>query len=161
GRGGLDRRGGRSGGRLRVLRARGRYHRAAPAAAGGAVGQGPGDRWPAGRRGAAVRAPGRLHQDHLVDQRRAGRRQAHLPAGRLHPGRREPASELREGSDGSELVSRPVTPARPAQGRRAAGTSSVRSSSRSTAPARKQSAPTNVPRLVTGTLSISVVPGTT
>src|SRR5262249_53303609 len=43
----------------------------------------------------------------------------------------------------------------------AAGSSSVRSKSRRTAPARKHSAPTKVPMLVTGTLSSWAVPGTT
>ncbi len=41
----------------------------------------------AGRRGTAFRPPGRLLPHHPVDQRRAGRRPAHLPASRFHPGR--------------------------------------------------------------------------
>ena len=112
-------------------------------------------------------APGRVLPHHPVDQRRAGRRQAHLPAGRLHPGRREPAPQFRQGSDRPELVPRPVTagpagPGRPAAGAgETAGTCSVRSNSRSTAPIKKHTAPTKVPRLVTGTLSIWVVPGMT
>jgi hypothetical protein len=42
-----------------------------------------------------------------------------------------------------------------------AGSCSVRSNSRSTAPARKHTAPMKVPRFATGTLSSSVVPGMT
>ena len=72
--------------RLRVLRARERHHREAAAAAGGTVGPGPRDRRPSGGGGPALRSPGRVLPHHPVDQRRAGRRQAHLSAGRLHPG---------------------------------------------------------------------------
>ena len=52
--------------------------------------------------------------DVLADARRT------LPAGRLHAGRREPASPFREGPDQPELVSRPVTAGRAAPGRTAA-----------------------------------------
>ena len=52
---------------------------------------------------------------HAVDQRRADRRQAHLPAGRFHSGQREPPPQLRPGPDRAELVPPPVT-ARPSAG---------------------------------------------
>ena len=67
-RGGLDRRGGRYAGLLRVLRARERRDCPAAAAAGGAVGPGAGHRGPAGRRGAPVRPPDRVFGHHAVDQ---------------------------------------------------------------------------------------------
>ena len=73
-------------GQLRVLRARERHHREAAAAAGGTVGQRARDGRPAGRGGPAFCPAGRVLPHHPVDQRRARRRQAHLPAGRLHPG---------------------------------------------------------------------------
>ena len=45
----------------------------------------------------------------LVDQRRAGGRSADLPAGRFHPGQREPSPQLRPRPGGPELVPPPVT----------------------------------------------------
>ena len=54
-------------------------------------------------------------QHHPVDQRRAGRRPAHLPAGRVRPRRREPPPQFRPRPDRPELVSPPVT-AGPVQG---------------------------------------------
>src|ERR1035437_2020595 len=97
------------------------------AAARGALGSGPGGRRPAGRGGPPFRSPGRVLRNHSVDQRCARRREADLPASRLHPGQREPPPQLRKRPDRPELVPPPLT-AGPASAPKAITDSDLRQS---------------------------------
>ena len=79
--------------------------------------RGSGRRHPAGRRVPAVRQAIRLRANHVVDQRCARRRAAHLRARRLSARSPRAAPQLRARSRRRVLVARPVDQARPVSAR--------------------------------------------
>ena len=95
-------------GRLGLLRARRRDHRAAPPAAGRAVGPRPRPRRHPRRAVPAVRPRGRLRRHHPVDLRPPGGRPQGVPGGRVHPRQRVPRRRVRPPHDEPDLVPPPA-----------------------------------------------------